>query len=602
MKRWFVALAVIAAPAIAGAINPVTDTWYRVQQTLRSENIEELPDLVAELEAVGEEFGLRSMPPYARALTVWAANNPGPSGEKVLELALRIDPTLSDARFLQSRWRWQERRFFGAVVAYLGGWVTAFTEPAVRKMLIHSIVVWILASVLLVCLGGILLQSVRFLPRLYFDAKRLSGRLFSGGNAVALAIVLVILPLFAGLDPLWLLAYLFGLAWHYMQPSEKSAAAVVWLALVLMVPAMEWWRSVALDQMPLGKQVAAVLDQRRYDPVVVQEFAGLEEELGASSTYHVLVGVLQWRHGDALAAASQFQKGRLADLSDPLPLVLLGNLAFESGDVQLAEQRYRSAVAKDDGSAIAHYNLSLTLDHNYYFTEADQERQRALQVGGEEFRRRVSRRQQGSVLSPDVSGDTVRDLIQSVPRQTRYALGLVDVPPKPVQWLTNLHSLAFFITGVLGVGLYLARRRRLSLAQSCVRCGKVFCPEDKASTESSTYCSQCISVFLKRGLVSIEQQAAKMNRIRAWERRTTLLRRGTAVVFPGGGMVLNGQWWVGLTVTFFAALCIGLTFGWIPLHLTHLLPQAAGVPIQVVLIALFLYLWLYSIRRSWHRR
>jgi tetratricopeptide (TPR) repeat protein len=602
MRRWLVAVVLVAVPAVAGAVNPLTDSWYRAQQALRSGEVESLPDVIAELNSVAEEFGVRTMPPYARALASWAANNPGEQGEMVLDLALRLDPSLSEAWFLQARWRWQSRQFPGAVMSYLRGWLTTWVRPSVRTMLVHSLGVWLLASVLLVCLGGVLLQSLRFLPRIYFDARRLSGRLFSGGNAIALAVVLVVLPLFAGLDPLWLLAYLFGLAWHYMQPAEKSAAGVVWLALVLMVPAMEWWRAVALDQVPLGRRVANVLDQRKYEPVTVQEFAELETELGESSLYRVLLGVLQWRHGDVAAAAVQFQKGRLADLDDPTPLVLLGNLAFEAGDVQLAEQRYRSAVAKDESFAIAHYNLSLTLDHNYHFTEADEERQKALEVGGEAFRSLITSRQQVSVLFPDVSGKMLAELIESVPQQARYALGLVDMPPKPLKWLTNLHSLAFFVTGVFGVALFLVRRKRLSLALGCVRCGKVFCPEDKASTESSTYCSQCISVFLKRGLVSIEQQAAKMNRIRAWERRTTFIRRATAVVFPGGGMVLNGQWWIGLTVTFFASLCLGLTFGWIPLHLRHLLPQASGVPIQVGLVAVFLYLWLYSIRRSWHRR
>ena len=602
MRRWLVAVILVWLPISAGAVNPVTDTWYRVQQALRSNDVESLPDLVADLQAVSGEFGLQRMPPYARALTAWAVQHPTDGGRQVLELALRLDSGSSEARFLQARWRWQDGDFVSATVAYLRAWWACAADVVTRQMLIRSLGVWLLASVLLVCLGGVVLQVFRFLPQVYFDARRLAGRLFSGGNAVALAVALVALPVLAGLDPLWWLAYMFGLAWHYMRPAEKSAAGVVWLALVLLVPAMEWWRAGALDQVSLARKVAVVLDNHRYDPVVVQEFAELESELGSSSLYRVLLGRLQWQHGDQVAAEMQFQRGKLAAPEDPLPVLMLGNLAFEAGDVHLAEQRYRSAVLGDDGFAIAHYNLSLALDHNYHFSEADTERQRALEVGDEEFRSLISRRQQGSVLYPEINRDTVKTLVEQLPRQMRYTLGLVDPPPKPLEWISNLHSLAFFLTGLFGVLLFLARRKRLSLAQGCVRCGKVFCPEEKASTESSTYCSQCISVFLKRGMVSIEQQAAKMSRIRAWERRTTLVRRATAMVFPGGGMVLNGQWWLGLTVTFFASLCLGLTFGWMPLHFREMLPDATGTPIQVILIAVFLYLWIYSIRRSWHRR
>jgi len=49
-------------------------------------------------------------------------------------------------------------------------------------------------------------------------------------------------------------------------------------------------------------------------------------------------------HGDPSAAHLAFQQAALADPGDPLPLVFLGNLAMEDGDVPRAIQQYTAAV------------------------------------------------------------------------------------------------------------------------------------------------------------------------------------------------------------------------------------------------------------------
>ncbi len=72
--------------------------------------------------------------------------------------------------------------------------------------------------------------------------------------------------------------------------------------------------------------------------------------------------------------------------------------------------------------------------------------------------------------------------------------------------------------------ILLYRVRAFPPAHECTKCGKLY-ELESGFGESTVYCSQCVSVFQKRDVVSIEQQTAKLGQIKTWERWTALLRR-----------------------------------------------------------------------------
>ena len=74
--------------------------------------------------------------------------------------------------------------------------------------------------------------------------------------------------------------------------------------------------------------------------------------------------------------------------------------------------------------------------------------------------------------------------------------------------------------------------------------------------ESTVYCSQCVSVFQKRDVVSIEQQTAKLEQIKWWERLAVSVAVWGGCFFRGAPAYLGDRVFRGLIV--FAA-CFLLT-------------------------------------------
>ena len=63
------------------------------------------------------------------------------------------------------------------------------------------------------------------LRQMAHDALELGLVLFNRVNAIVFAVVVLALPVFAALGPLWLLAYLFALSWAYLGRLQLVAAA-----------------------------------------------------------------------------------------------------------------------------------------------------------------------------------------------------------------------------------------------------------------------------------------------------------------------------------------------------------------------------------------
>jgi len=139
-------------------------------------------------------------------------------------------------------------------------------------------------------------------------------------------------------------------------------------------------------------------------------------------------------------------------------------------------------------------------------------------------------------------------------------------------------------------------------AQTCSKCGNVFCSRCKTATESASYCSQCISVFLKRDMVSIEQQSAKQAQIQSWLTWSSVGRRVAGFVIPGSAHLLGDRAWLGILFGFVSWLMLSGAVIWAPLMLPGVDPLIGILPIQVAFGICFGLLWLRSISVAWYRR
>jgi hypothetical protein len=138
-------------------------------------------------------------------------------------------------------------------------------------------------------------------------------------------------------------------------------------------------------------------------------------------------------------------------------------------------------------------------------------------------------------------------------------------------------------------------------SKECSKCGKVYRLETGFG-ESTVHCSQCVSVFMKREVVSIEQQTAKMNQIRRWEAWTLLLRRITGFLIPGGQSMLDGQVIRGFLTGFLAWFFLLGALVLVPLFVPRIELLAEFHLVQTVFLVLFGMIVLRSGISAWSRR
>jgi len=580
----------------------LSEGWTHVQEALENGNPQVLRDSGEEFLTLAHDLGIRRLTPYSSALLCWSEAQSGPLGQTAAKLAGRFDPWSPGVSFHEARSAWADGSYFHSIGAYLRGWRLLVADWNSRRQLTITVVPWLLLALLGALAVGIVMNTIRFLPELFHDGWELGRLLFSRTNAVVFAAVVVSLPIFAGLGPVWLLGWLFALSWTYLEPRGRIVAGVVWLLALALVPLNEVWLHTMLRPAGAPAKAVAMILERRADPSVLQELSDLGKTLDGSESYHLVMGALFRLHGDDLSARAHFQRAALTDKNDPRPLIFLGNVALEDGNPSGAIQYYRRALERDGGNAMAYYNLSRAYDQTYRFEEADQMRRKAEKLAGKKGVGRNAEDSQTRVLDPYIGWPDLERMREEVGAQTWSTTGL-GTPRLGVRELF-LHPvpLAVLFTGVLGLLMAWARSRWMWKSTACARCGKVFCPRCKTATESDAYCSQCISVFLKRDAVAIEQQAVKVEQVRRREAWENLGRRVASIVLPGSGEILLGRWALGTLRAFLVVLFVLGAILWLPAFVAPMEPQLMALPLQVALILLALAFWVHSVVVSWKRR
>ena len=111
---------------------------------------------------------------------------------------------------------------------------------------------WLASSLGLTAMVVVLALTGAHLRQMAHDALELGLVLFNRPNAIVFAVVVLALPVFAALGPLWLLAYLFGLSWAYLGRLQVVAAVGSCVVLALAGPTLEIWQQEALRLPPVG--------------------------------------------------------------------------------------------------------------------------------------------------------------------------------------------------------------------------------------------------------------------------------------------------------------------------------------------------------------
>ena len=591
------ALALVFCASPVGA-NPLFEAWGTVQNALVSGEDENLQVGLERLLKAKGDLGLQRVTPFAEALTEASVNRQGPVGNMLLETAKRLDPLLPAPRFMMGKRAWDSGSRIKSLGEYANGAVNMVRLPSVFRMVISSCVPWVLMTMGLSLGAAIIVQIMVFFRLIVADSYMLGLGLFSRINALIFASVVVTLPLFAGLGPVWVVSYLFALLWIYMAFVQRIVAVVALSLIVVMVPLLEFWQKNFLVPPQLQGRVVDVLVKRTADFVTLREFIELETEFNDSAPYHVVAGELLRLHGDRELGRVEFQKALLVAPNSALPRLFLGAFALEDRDPHRALELLSEAVEIAPGDALAHYNLAIALDLTRRFDEGDSERRRARALAKGPLEDLGIRGQEERVLFPRLGSKIVESLAAHASTGGQYALNhrvqgrslLADMTFSPL-------SLAALGGLLVGVGMLAVRLRWYGPARECDKCGKVFRTEDKTA-----YCEQCVSVFLKRNAVSIEQQTAKVAHVRRWELISSLVARVIGAVVPGGRQIVAGRVVLGTLLTFIVWLPLLGAIFWVPMFLETIEPALPAMGLQIGLGFVAVAGWALTAVSAWSRR
>lgn len=585
-----------AAPAGAN----VDEAWFVVQEVLSAPEVRSLEEPVDDLVKAAEEIDVRRMTPYAAALVAWSETHPE-AGNLTLEAAVRIDPELPASYFVLSRRAWADGEYLDSTIWYLKGWFASFRNEVVRRNVLMSMGLWLILGTAAAAVVALLVMMLRTIRRTGHDAMAVGRLIFERANAVVFGTVLLLLPFFAGLGPGWLVVYLFVLGWVYLDHGQRGVAIAICMALALVPMLVETWQRALLRVPSVTDRVAVMLDERQLDPSSLREFVGLKENFDGDTTYHLILGELLRMHSAVESAKIEFQIAAAQPFGDARPFVILGNMALEDGNVQLAIQDYDAAIDTDGSTALAYHNLSSAYDLNRRFEQGDAARARARELAGGRSASLGHRGRDPRIRYPDISSDDVDDFVRGLSPEERLVVGFGGGGWESFRQLLSPLSMVFWVTGVVGLAILGVRFKYFPAAKECTKCGKVYRLEDEPG-ESPLYCRQCVSVFLQRDLVPIDQQTAKLAQVRRWEAWTTVLRRLTSAVAPGGvsltrdkvapGIVIGLAAWIGV---------VGITV-WVPRFLEVIEPSMPVQPVVIVLGCVLAVAWLLSVVSAWQGR
>ncbi len=601
IRRLLCFAVVLCAAGVAESASDLADDWIKVQQALVIQDREEFTERAQQLQVRARELHARRLTPYAEGLVLWARNNPGDFAWTVAAKAREFDPELPSTYFLAARWRWEGGDFLGAITSYLAGWWVSFQFEPTRWMLAAASVGWVVLSLGWALVLAVIFQDFVYLPRIAHDGWELGRLVFSSPNAAVLAAAVLLAPFLVGLGPVWLAAYIFALSMAYMGPNQRVAAVVTCLLLALIVPGLAVWQDAMLRWPSLQDRMVNLFEERRIDFPTLREVAELEPQMKGESRFHVVLGELSRMHGEADVARIEFQRANLVGDGNAAPLVFLGNMSLEDGDVQLAIQQYNQAIEQDPSAALAYRNLSFAYDQSRRFQDGDAARNTAKQIAGEEWESVGIPGRDPRIRYPRLGRGDVEEMIAAASPDVRLNPGPRTSLATFVDGLKTPESYIFWVAALLGIVVFLARARWMWTAQMCSKCGKVFCPRCKTATESDTLCSQCISIFLKRDVVAQAHQSVKQAGIRRWGMLSSAVRRTAGVLIPGSSDLLDGRPWLGLVTGFLAWLLLSGAVLWVPMLIPEVEPLANIVPLQVIFGVGFLVVWLRSAFGAWKR-
>lgn len=559
-------LAVVALVLAVGTANvraqqqiAPRDIWPQATAAAREGDLDAATKKKNELQAAGRTYGIRTFPVYAAGASAWSrqVSKEQPELAKWAEQAARELDGRSPAVAFSEADRAQQTKGWGAAIPLaLQGFPKVFGNYRTAVLSRADLLIVAAAAVAITAIVLALALFIRYGRSMAHDFReRLSTR-FSGGSVSVLAFALLFLPLFLWLGPMWLAFYWFAIFFGYAGWPERAAIVVV-LILVALLPvfvdlASHW---IAGVDSPVVIAAISSADQA-YQPDALRRLQELIAVVPDDATLHVLMGNLLAFEGLDDQALVHYKRAVQLRPRYAGAHVNIGNLHFLNNEFQAAMTEYAKAAQHDSSLVTAFYNHSAAAGETYRFDLQAQMLEKARSAD-RAFVERTTRNppQQKIVMYKPPIAEAWEVSERMSARPAARALFGNYSSFDPLRSLSNPISIGALVSLLLALLLFVVRRRS-GWANACIKCGRTFCPRCKSARESTTYCTQCIHIYLKRDGVSLDTKRKKLEEVTDHQSGMTVRNRIFATFLPGSAQMLEGRTTRGVIGVFLFALFV----------------------------------------------
>jgi len=555
-------LAALVVAAGARAHQPAPrDMWPNAVAAAREGDFDTANKRTAELLGTDKTLGIRAFPLYGVAaeglaretekqkpdLATWASTT-----------ARKLDPRSPALAFAEADRRAANVAWSRALPLAFQGFARVFGDYRTNTLSRADLVLVAAAAIAITAIVFAIALFIRYGRSMAHDFREILSTRFHGGSVSVLAFALLFLPIFLWLGPMWLIFYWMAILFGYAGVVERIAIVVL-LILVALAPIMTAATASRIAGVDSPVLQAAISSSRQsYHPEALRRLQELNSVVPNNATVHLLLGNLQTFEGANDQAEVHYRRAIELRRDYAGAFVNLGNLHFLDNDFQPAMTQYERAEQLDPELAIAYFNHSVAAGDTFKFDLQKTMIGRARDVDRslvERFTRNPP--PQKIVLYHPPLSDAWEVTEEVARNKAARALFGNYSTFDPLRAGLNSITIGALVALVLAVALW-AFRRRTGFANACIKCGRTFCPRCKSARESTTYCTQCIHIYLKRDGVSLDTKRQKLEEVGDYQTAVTRRNRAFATFLPGSAQMLEGRVTRGILGLFFFALFVAI--------------------------------------------
>lgn len=555
-------VAVIASGAVkAETAIPPRELWPQATAAADGGDIDGATQKTDQLLESARLLGIRRFPLFANSaaslgrqeqkdpkLSTWAMTS-----------AERLDPLSPSVAFTRADIAKDQANWPVALSSAAAGIGRTFSDYRTRHLARGDLTLVLIAVLSILAGAFALILFFRYQRSAAHDFREMLGATFSGGVGTVLGFSLLFLPVFLWLGPVWLVVYWLALFFAYATAVERFFIVAALVVLALVPIAASWTAShvAGLDSPVVSAALSA--SERSFQPAASRRLREMIEAVSTEPALHLLLGNLEALEGNEQEAALRYR--RAIELNDKLAGAYLniGNLHFFNNDFPAAVNNYEKAEALDPTMAIAYYNHAVVSGETYKFEEQGKNLELAKKYDRSLIEGLIARPRAQKIVMYQLPVAEAWAISQRIAREgaAREVFGSYSSFDLSKVALNPL-TLGALIALALASALFVLRKS--ARAGECIKCGRTFCPKCKSARDSSTYCTQCIHIYLKKDGVSLDTKRSKIEEVQEFQTGALRLRKLVSSFLPGAGQIMDGNTIRGLLMLGFFLFFVAMAF------------------------------------------